>query len=192
MLSWSHATQHSPLATTERVHTSQQQNFNSFNAHWATFPMPPDPTTDHALARHPAKPNSALLSASLNTSHATTLYPLHPQSRAGCTIGQKHNTGITEFTHPHPQATTCPTCTIGPNTQAVVAQQVKVKQTQQSHPYTNPACVPFTIFSSSKGQMLELNFSRSNKSTMLREEIVSVSIVEINLEQVISAQEREK
>ena len=40
--------------------------------------------------------------------------------------------------------------------------------------------------------MLELNFSRSNKSTMLREEIVSVSIVEIKLEQVMSAREKEK
>ena len=40
--------------------------------------------------------------------------------------------------------------------------------------------------------MLELNFSRNNKSTILREETVSVSIVEIKLEQVMSAGEREQ
>jgi hypothetical protein len=70
-------------------------------------------------------------------------------------------------------------------------KKIKVKQTQQSHPYTNPARVSFTLFSSPKGQMLELNLSRSNKSTMLREEIVSVSIVEINLKQAMSERERE-
>jgi len=65
-------------------------------------------------------------------------------------------------------------------------------KTQQSHPYTNPAGVPFTLFSSSKGQMLALNFSRNNKSTILREETVSVSIVEIKLERVSSTREGEQ
>jgi hypothetical protein len=37
--------------------------------------------------------------------------------------------------------------------------------------------------------MLELNFSRSNRSTTLREAIVSVSMVEMNLEQVMTARE---